>query len=284
MMEFLTYDYLCEETFGVSHYILIILTELTFQTYRISFDSKISVLERVGLTLCKLCLNLSFDRLSRLFGFDMELSVSYFQKTVSLLAGVLKCTICWLSKEEVEACMPLCFKNFQGTRVVLHRFELTVDVSDCNMCQTCESSCGRSLTLSVMVGIAPSGLISYVSKICSNEVSDAQIFGDSGLIDRCSPFLDTIMVVNDFRIARACDAVGIKLHSVALSAADMQVDLNAPISSAKTLISSIICRLLKFAMIEDKLPWHCIPKMHDVITVAAGLVNLTSQIKFSSAA
>ena len=113
---------------GVSHCLLESLTKLILEFCDQDIDQSILPLrERVALTLCKLKLNLSFSCLSSIFGLERHYCCVYFVKTLPLLSKVLKCAVCWLSKEEVMQSMPEFLEKFSDTRVILDCFDITVN-------------------------------------------------------------------------------------------------------------------------------------------------------------
>lgn len=59
-------------------------------------------------------------------------------------------------------------------------------------------------TVKFLIGVAPSGLITYVSRGFGGRSSDKAIFNLSGLMEKLDPHNDAIMVDKGFLIENEC--------------------------------------------------------------------------------
>src|SRR5699024_9048739 len=110
-------------------------------------------------------LDIPFTALSILFNVSHTSAQTYFQVIVSKLGLCLKALIRFPSKDEILCNMPFCFQNFPNTRIVLDCTEIEVEKSKCLKCRTRAYSFykGRH-TVKFLLGAAPSGLITFLSK------------------------------------------------------------------------------------------------------------------------
>jgi len=170
---------------------------------------------RILLTLCKLRLNLSYECLGALVNIDRRRCGEYFASTLHLLSMVLRHTIYWPSKEEIALNMPQCFSKYRNTRVILDCTEVTIISPHCLRCKIrLYSHYKKNHTVKVMVGVAPSGLIVYLSKVYGGRASDNQIFAESEIVTKklLDPHVDAVMVDKGFRVDKVCTEQGIKIH------------------------------------------------------------------------
>lgn len=124
----------------------------------------LSVMERLILTLMKMKLNISFVFLAILFGCTSTTISTIFTETVIVLAGILKGSIRFSSKDEVLSNMPICFKHFSDVRMVLDCTEIFVEKPKClKCCVNTYSHYKDNNTIKYMVCITPGGIISFVS-------------------------------------------------------------------------------------------------------------------------
>lgn len=97
--------------------------------------SVLSTEEKIVLTLCKLKLCLSFQCLGILFGVSHVTARTYFIDTVDLLASILEEAIHFPDSEEIKENLPICFKKFADTRIVLDCTEVPVENCSCLQCR-----------------------------------------------------------------------------------------------------------------------------------------------------
>lgn len=108
--------------------------------------------------------------------------------------------------------MPKCFDNFINTRVVLDCTEIRVERPKCLSCKirTYSHYKGNN-TIKCMIGIAPDGLITFISKMYGGRASDKHILNESCILDMCTEG-DGIMVDKGFLIKKECLDRGLILH------------------------------------------------------------------------
>ncbi|XP_008183318.1 uncharacterized protein LOC103309511 [Acyrthosiphon pisum] len=238
---------------------------------------------RICLTLCKLKLNMSYKSLSVLFRISDTSCKNYFIETINLLFLIFKSMIVWPSKSNIEKNLPSCFTNYKETRVILDCFETTIEKPKCLNCRirTYSHYKGNN-TIKLMVGIAPDGLITFLSSVYGGRASDKFIFVNSGILDKCTEG-DAIMVDKGFLIEQECVDSGVKLFRPPFLGKNKQLSTkdgieNAEIARARVHIERAIQRIKIFKILQQKVPWSYLPIIDKITTVICGVVNISRPI------
>lgn len=80
--------------------------------------------------------------------------------------------------------MPDCFKKFPNTRIILDCTEFFIEIPSSLVNQTLTYSSYKSHnTFKLLVGISPTGVVTFLSKLWGVNASDMQIVKESGLLD-----------------------------------------------------------------------------------------------------
>ncbi|KAF0745173.1 THAP-type domain-containing protein [Aphis craccivora] len=238
---------------------------------------------RICLTLCKLKLNMSYKSLSVLFGISDTTCKNYFIETINLLFLIFKSMIVWPSKSKIEKNLPSCFTNYKETRVILDCFETTIEKPKCLNCRIRTYSHYKgNHTIKIMVGIAPDGLITFLSSVYGGRASDKFIFIDSGILDKCTEG-DAIMVDKGFLIEQECADRGVRLYRPPFLGKNKQLSTkdgieNAEIARARVHIERAIQRIKIFKILQQKVPWSYLPIIDKITTVICGVVNISRPI------
>lgn len=243
----------------------------------------LSTRDRILLSMMKIKLALSFSTLAVFFDISIQNACNYFYDSVRVLAKLLTCLVEWPSKEDILKSMPVCFSQFKNTRVVLDCFELFVEKPKCVRCRVrLYSQYKKGYTLKLLLGCAPSGLISYVSKTFGGRASDKFITSQSGLYDLCE-YSDGVMVDKGFAIEDEClrhcltmiRPPFLKKRAKFTRAEAVQC---AKIARARVHVERTIQRIREYHLLKNKLPWRLVPYFDDVVLIVCALVNLGAPI------
>ncbi|KAJ8981460.1 hypothetical protein NQ317_000136 [Molorchus minor] len=160
---------------------------------------RLTTKEKIMLCFCKLKTNLTYVILSMLFGVTSQTCKNIVFNTIPILASILKNCIKFPASSEIQKNMPICFKGFESTRIILDCTEIIIQKPKCLCCRIrCYSQYKSNNTIKFMTGVSPGGLITYVSKCYGGRTSDKAIFEQSGLIKQLEMSKDAIMVDKGF--------------------------------------------------------------------------------------
>ncbi|XP_074100030.1 uncharacterized protein LOC141528072 [Cotesia typhae] len=143
-------------------------------TYNMSHTSiKFDLRELIVMTFMKLKQNMSYATLAIFFNFSKQSYKEQIWKMIDVLCMALKPSIYWPTKENILKNIPLCFKNFEGVRVVVDCTEIKIQKPSKLCCQLQTYSYYKSTyTVKFMTGVTPAGLISFISPAYGGRVSD----------------------------------------------------------------------------------------------------------------
>ena len=100
----------------------------------------------------------------------------------NFLYSVLGSLSIWLSEEDVKKRLPQVFKSFPDTQVIVDCTELRCQTPADPLLQSEMYSQYKShSTMKAMVGMAPHGPITFVSKLYGGSISDKELFKRSGI-------------------------------------------------------------------------------------------------------
>ncbi|KAK3929157.1 Putative transposase for insertion sequence element IS112 [Frankliniella fusca] len=168
-------------------------------------NKKLSVRDRVILTMVKIKENMTFAALGVLFGVNAQTCANYFKNMCPMLAQVCKVMIPFPDHELVRSNLPKSFKNYKHTRIILDCAETPIEKCKCLKCRILTySQYKKNHTVKFNVGITPSGLISEISVPYGGRASDKYIVEDSGILLKLS-FKDGVMVDKGYRIEKQCE-------------------------------------------------------------------------------
>ena len=173
---------------------------------------KLPLLEQFFLTLVRLRIGLFEYDLSKRFDIS-QATVSRITATwINLLYRTLKGIETFPPWHIVKKYMPESFKKqYPDTRVIIDATEFYVErpSSLLSQCSTFSASKNNN-TVKVLIGITPSGVISFVSKCYEGSISDRKLVGVSGLLEKLEPG-DQIMADKGFQIQDLLAPLGVQL-------------------------------------------------------------------------
>lgn len=117
------------------------------------------------------------------------------------------------SREQVDRDMPVCFKRkYPSTRLILDATEVRLETpSSLEMQSGTWSSYKNTNTLKGLIGITPTGYISFVSGLYCGNISDKRLTTESGVLDTLQPG-DGLMADRGFDIGDDCASRNVCLN------------------------------------------------------------------------
>lgn len=127
---------------------------------------KMRLLDEFLLVFMRLCLGLLEQDLAQRFCVSVSTISRVLITWYNVLAANLKHLIVWPSKEVIATNMPDCFNKFSSTRVIIDCTEFFIEIPSSLVNQTITySSCKSHNTFKLLVGISPTGVVKFLSKL-----------------------------------------------------------------------------------------------------------------------
>lgn len=179
--------------------------------------------------------------------------------------------------------MPKCFENYKNCRVVLDCTEIKIQKLKCLKCRIMSYSHYKGThTIKFLIGITPSGLISFVSRGYGGRTTDKAIVNNENLIDKMDRD-DAVMVDKGILIEKECAEKMVTLIRPPFLRNKKQflkkdAEVTADIARARVHVERAIQRLKIFKIFNEQFSWYLIPYSDEILIVIAALVNLSRPI------
>ena len=230
--------------------------------------------------------------LADMFGLSGTSQVSYIINAwlpfcVEHLGGLLK----WPSSEEVDRCLPESFRKdgiCKKVCFILDCFEAEVEKPPSltiNAMTYSDYKCQN--TFKVLVGVTPTGFVSFVSDAFPGAISDPEIARQSGLLDKLKP-KGAIMADKGFTLAEAglLQPRGLKLVLPPFREGDRQmaaedVQRNRKVAAHRIVVENAIGRLRAWPILQHRLHIRAAQSGHvsDIIKLVAILANFNPPLR-----
>ena len=181
-----------------------------------------------------------------------------FRTYLKALSDILKNFIVWPEREALRRNIPSSFKNFKNC----------VCTIDCN--------------IKYLVGITPSGTVSFLSAGWGGRASDKEITRNSGFLDKVT-FGDCVLADRGFLIEEELANRGAVLRIPAftrgkakMSAKD--VDMSRQIAHVRIHVKRVIGQLKKIRILNSVIPLSQVDLADDTMIVISGIVNLSPSV------
>ena len=241
---------------------------------------KLSGRDELILVLMKLRTGATNDLLSSIFGISAGTCSQVINTWIKFLAKELKPFVFWPECESITRMLPaeLCTK-YPSLRCTLDCTEIFIDRPRHLEIQALTwSDYKKHNTAKYLVGIAPNGMISFLSQGWGGRTSDKHIVQNSGFLDLVDPN-DVILADRGFTIESDLLMRFAKLEiPPPSSGVDQQtaqeVAKTKKIANARIHVERAIGRLKWFTILKNTLPINLVPIIDDVVLVCAALCNL----------
>ena len=134
--------------------------------------------------------------------------------------------------------MPNIFKkHYPNTRVIIDATEFRLERPSSLLSQSCTFSAYKNTnSVKVLIGVTPSGAISFVSPCYEGSISDRRLVEVSGLLQKLEPG-DEVMADKGFQIQDILAPLGVRLNIPPF------LDSNSQMSADNVVLTSTIARL-----------------------------------------
>ena len=240
---------------------------------------KLSVKEELTLVLLKLRTAITNEMLADLFDISNGGASKVINTWVKFLAFELKPLIFWPSKEAIRESLPKSLKHYPNLRCTIDCSEIFIDrPRNLEIQALTWSDYKKHNTVKFLVGIAPNGMISFLSKAWGDRASDQHITRESGFLNLLEP-TDLIMADRGFTIKEDLMVRGATLEIPPPSSGLEQmskdkVNVTKKIANARIHVERAIGRMKVFSILKKTLPITLVPLIDDILVVCAGISNL----------
>ncbi|KAK2820266.1 hypothetical protein Q5P01_023225 [Channa striata] len=165
----------------------------------------------------------------------------------------------WISREKVKSSLPLKFRKHCPTvRVILDCTEIAIDTSSSLTLQSeTFSNYKNRTTLKGLIGVAPCGLITFISPLYAGSISEKAITRSSGVLSLLEKG-DDIMAHEGFLIQDLLDGVGARLiippfkHGAQFT--KEEAEQTKAIACLRTTVEKVIARVKSFHIWDSPVP------------------------------
>ena len=172
-----------------------------------------------------------------------------------------------------------------NTAIVLDCTEICVQKQKClNERILIYSQYKSAHTLKYLIGIAPSGLITFVSKGYGGKASDKHIFEQTCLIEMLEPHSDFIMTDKGFYIEKNCSKIFIELIKPPYLKQRSQftqseaVFCKKKIAHARFNVERSTGRLKTLMILKSVIQYHLLNLMNQIMVIIASVTNSSTSI------
>lgn len=239
----------------------------------------ISLIDEFFLFLCRVRHGFPEQDLAVRFGVS-QASVSRILITWSnYLYAMLGSLPIWPSRSVVNENMPECFRNtYPTTRVILDCTEIKVQTPSSKVLNSQVYSNYKShTTFKSLVGITPSGTVSFVSSLYTGGISDKEITARSGIIDLLEAN-DDVMADKGFLISDLLQAknAGLVIPPFLGSKGKFskkEVATTHEIARLRIHVERAIRRVKEYHIFDGVIPLNLAPSINQIWTVCVILTN-----------
>lgn len=243
---------------------------------------KLSQREELLLTIMRLRLGLMNEDVADRFGISKSLCSNTFTTFVKIIANVLgRALVVWLPREAIRDNLPESFIKSKHTkcRVILDCTEVFIERAKSLHNQAVTwSDYKHHNTVKVLIGIAPNGYITFLSKCYGGRASDKFITSDSGFYDLLERD-DEVMADRGFQIKeelllRYCSLSVPPGARVKSQMTASECKLTSNVANLRIHVERAINRIKTYRILKNVLPISMLHHMDDIVLSCAALCNL----------
>ena len=229
-------------------------------------------MEEFFLVLVRLRLGLFEQDIADRFELSCSTISRIFTTWINFLYFKLREIPLWPPREVIKSYMPKSFRElYPTTRVVLDATEIYVEKPSLpDVEQMTFSNYKNNNTFKALIGISPSGAVTFVSQLFSGSISDKQLTRQSGVLDLLQSG-DSVMADRGFDIQDDLTPLGVRLNIPPFLKGKSQLDEREMIETRR--IASV--RIHVERAMERIKNYHIFDRV-----VPSSLTDLTNQIFF----
>ncbi|XP_049340578.1 uncharacterized protein LOC125804898 [Astyanax mexicanus] len=175
-------------------------------------NRRLALVDEFFMYCCRVAVGLKEKVLADIFGVSTATVSRVIITWANYLYLVLGSMPIWMSREQVQATMPEKFTRYcSNVRVILDCTEVRCETpSSLTLQSETFSAYKNHTTFKALIGVAPCGVITFVSKLFTGSISDQEITRQSGILTLLEPG-DACMADKGFIIDQMLSEVGASL-------------------------------------------------------------------------
>ena len=248
-------------------------------------DRKLTPENELFLTLVRLRLGLLHQDIAYRFGISVSTVHDILETWIQFLFIQFSRLRPYMfpSRKKIQKTMPKSFRRFKNVRVILDCTEFFTQAprnyqQQGNMYSSYKNHC----TAKVLIGITPSGAISFVSDVYEGSISDKDIFKKSGILDLVEKG-DLVMVdrgfqVRDLLLEKGADIVIPPSLAGRDHLTPQEEALTRNIAKKRIHVERVIERMKKFKILKKTVQLNILPTFSQIVFIVACLVNFQKPI------
>lgn len=257
-------------------------------------NTKLTPFQEYVMILMKLRLNPSLQDLAYRFGIHYSTVSKILLKWLTIMDVRLSPLIIWPEREELKKTMPESFRSEFGYRVsvVLDCFEVFIERPSNLLARACTwSSYKHHNTVKFLIGIAPQGVISYISSAWGGRVSDKFLTEHCGILNKLLPE-DIVLADRGFDIADSVSAFRAQLHIPTFTKgknqlSTLEVEETRSIANVRIHVERVIGNVRqKFSILRGTIPINMVtkrtgeecPLIDRIVRICCALCNVCTSV------
>lgn len=244
----------------------------------------IDPIQQFFMTLMILRQHKTFEEISMMYLISLKQITNIFITWVRFMALQWRKIDIWIDKPTVKVFMPMSFKDkYPNTRIVIDATECPIKKPRLPKAQQITFSTYKNRnTVKFLLGIAPSGLITYVSPCYGGSASDRQIIERSNILQRFD-YNDEIMVDKGLNVQDIFLPYGVKVNMPAFFKKGSQINENTlrqnrKVASERVHVERVIGLLKTYKILTQPMNRTETLLSSDIVFICAMLVNFRSNI------
>ncbi|XP_054709271.1 uncharacterized protein LOC129218977 [Uloborus diversus] len=230
------------------------------------------------LFLCRLRTGLPLDFIAYIFQMSPSTASRIFTKATEVLYAKIQTVNIWPSREQVDEFMPFAFKKkYPKCRLIIDCTEIRIQQpSNPKEQQLTFSTYKNYNTMKALLGISPSGGITYISELWTGSISDKAAFLETDILQRLERG-DVVLADKGFTIAAELESIGCELITPLFLRDKIQFDIlerayNKGVSNLRVHVERAISRIKNFNYF-DAIPYNSLHNLDELFHIATFLTN-----------
>lgn len=253
--------------------------ELNQKTHKIGRPRALTPFQEYIMVLMRLRLGLFEKDLAHRFDIAIGTVSNITRKWYKLLRVELGPLIRMPERDIIKYYSPPAFKQlFPKVVIVIDCTEIEMErPSALNTQSACYSSYKSRPTMKVLVGITPSGVLSFISELFPGSTSDQEIVLKSNFLDILAPG-DSVMADKGFTIKDELASVGAVLEMPSFLKKGTQfteddINKNKAIASLRIHVERQMERIKNWHILDRRIPITMAPYASDIVVIISALAN-----------